>query len=139
MLNATVESEVITIAPLPKETREKKGKPEPKYRNGYCDEDLQQHLIGFFLSSCSLRSYFKTSNCVVPWTTFRNKVNQSGVRDLKKMEPKPSLEYAKTTIKNYLQSTKSNKQGRTANAAQCNRFLTDNEELAIVQLVRLTV
>jgi hypothetical protein len=59
------------------------------------------------------------------------------VKALKGLVPKPTDQHALDKIREYMGSSNSNKHSRTSKASNSNRFLTDNEELAIVQLVRL--
>jgi hypothetical protein len=131
--------QTVTIGPESKKASIRKNK-EKKYKQAYTDVLLEEHLLAYYKSTGKVTpcSYW-SKNCqgIIPRKTFSRKIQESGVKALRGLTPKPPDQDALDKIREYMGSSNSNKHSRTSKASTSNRFLTDNEELAIVQLVRL--
>ena len=77
----------------------------------------------------------KQSLTAIPESTFRGHILKSGLLIMKK-EEKP-LDQAKALIKKYVSHLKQSKSGRTFKAKQANRYLTEDEEMTIIQFCRI--
>jgi hypothetical protein len=131
--------QTVAIEPESKNTRTKKHK-EKKYNRAYTAAHLEKHLLGYYKSTGAVTPYsYWNTNCkeTIPRQTFLRKTAESGMKALRALDQKATDNYALSLIKIYLDKSSGEKTRRVSKACSSNRFLTNNEELAIVQLVRL--
>jgi hypothetical protein len=105
-----------------------------KYRK-YTDDDLKEHLSTYYNSPLPLREYLKTTNCIIPRTTFHKACTTIGLKE-KKLSNIP-LEAVEKCIICYFTDMNKNEKYRGSKAGAANRYLTDNEEMAVMQIARL--
>jgi hypothetical protein len=101
----------------------------------------KKHLLGYYKSTGRVTpySYWNNTNCkeIIPRQNFLRKIEESGMKALRGLDQKNTDNYALSRVKIYLNKSNGKKHGHKSEACSSDRFLTDNEELALVQLVRL--
>jgi hypothetical protein len=114
-----------------------KPKKAPVYRQSYTPADIKKDAIVFYLEkNVSVRQFcHKAKKTAIPFSTFHRHIRLSGLGLLKKQN-KP-VEQAEAVLNEYISKLKHNTTNRTKTASASHRYLTDNEELAIVQLCRV--
>jgi hypothetical protein len=133
----------------------------------YDDLAICTHAIGFFKTTeldadqqpISLRAYTKEHCPSIPRATFQRHFKKSGLQKMKEgavaLKELRSLELqeadvvplqeadngtlkeAEAAIKAHMETINKHKKSRTVTASIANRFLTDNEEIQIVELCRV--
>ena len=113
-------------------TRGKK-KMYKKYNNN----DVVIEALGFYLRpiGSSLKSYCVEDGRRVPYTTMVRLYKDCKVYELQAL--KTCVEEVEKVLKSSLAKTRQNSRKRTGAASKASRYLTNNEELAIVQIARL--
>jgi len=102
----------------------------------YSDDAFFDSLLKFFLQKEQepLHTFTKREN--MNRSTFRRFFIESGLQKLKESGCKDEAQ-ARLYLTAYFEKKSKNRSFRTENATKSTRYLTDNEELAIIQLCRL--
>jgi len=102
----------------------------------YNDEVFFKSLLTFFLQNGNepLQAFCKKEN--MNRSTFRCFFVESGLQNLKKNGIHDE-EQAKKLLHAYFESKMKNRSSHTKNASNATRYLSENEELSIIQMCRL--
>jgi hypothetical protein len=105
------------------------------YKQTYTNADLEKQLLAFYAMEIgsSLSAFCKKST--IPKSTFHRHFKESGLSTLQALE-KP-LEIAKASLVPYFLEVEKNLGKRTESASDANCYLTNQQELAIVQIAKL--
>jgi hypothetical protein len=105
------------------------------YKQTYTNADLEKQLLAFYAMQLgsSLSAFCKEHT--IPKSSFHRHFKESGLSNLQAME-KP-IEMAKATLVSYFLTMEKNTEKRTETASEANCYLTDQQELAIVQIAKL--
>ncbi len=114
-----------------------KPKKAPVYGQSYTHADIKKDALVFYQEkSLSVRQFcYKAKKTAIPFSTFHRHIRLSGLGLLKKQN-KP-VEQAEAGLNDYIRNLKQGTSNQTKKASASNRYLTDNEELAIVQVCRV--
>jgi hypothetical protein len=108
----------------------------PSYGGSYMPLNVEHDLVTFYEKAPAMEmAAFCKSETTIPRTTFIRHYNSSGLSQLKS-EDKP-IEVARAAAAKYTRGLAIGKKKRTAKASALNRYLTEQEELSLVQIIRL--
>jgi len=110
-----------------------------KTRKHYClysDNAFYESLLKFFMQDQQepLHTFVKKEN--INRSTFHHFYVESGLLNLKEGGNRDEAQ-ARLCLNAYFEKKTKNRSYRTSNATMATKYLTDNEELAIIQLCRL--
>ncbi len=107
-----------------------------KHYRLYSDNEFYESLLNFFMQDPQepLHTFVKKVN--INRSTFRRFYIESGLFNLKEGGNRDEAQ-AKLCLNAYFEKKTKNRSYRTLNATISTKYLTDNEELAIIQLCRL--
>ena len=117
------------------QTNNKKNKEGRKYKLNYGDDDVSRLLLEWYESDLSINKFVVTPNFPLPRSTFLYHLKSSHLSEMK--EEGESVERARFFVLLYMDLLQQNRKGRTKNTSDTNRYLTDDEEEYIYQLVRV--
>jgi hypothetical protein len=124
----TISAPTKALAKVVKKTKEQ------TYRKAYNNAVLLERALEWYKSSDTLRS-FCLCNPVIPKATFTRHMTKSTLRKMR--DDKAPVAAAVIVFEKYLTKLSGNTSSRPNVAHDSNRYLTDNEELHVVQLIRL--
>jgi hypothetical protein len=130
----------VTIDKLSSKTktssRSSQSKKKTTYRSSYTNADIGVDLLSFYNSQIRVKDFCeKLKLTQIPYTTFRRHVRDSGL-DACKAQDEPA-ERVEGLVNKYILKLDDNKKTRTKPASGNNRYLTEQEELSIAQMVRV--
>jgi hypothetical protein len=105
-----------------------------KYKQGYDDNALIKTALEWYKTSHSFRAFCR-ANREIPKNTLQRHIKQSTLFEMK--ERKESQGRAAAVFQNYLKQLSVNVHIRTDVAHDFNRYLTNDEELQLVELLRI--
>jgi hypothetical protein len=110
---------------------------QPVYRQTYTNTDVKKDAIVFYQDkSLTIKQFcYQAKKTAIPYSTFRRHIKLSGLGLLR--EQNKPVAQAEAIMNDYVGSLNKNKSKRTNDANTSHRYLTDDEELAIVQLCRV--
>ena len=112
-------------------TNEKK---QPVYRRNYDHTILLERAMQWYNSVASTRALCPKDG-PLPRQTFERHLKKSNLKKMKKEKAPPP--FAKLAFEKYLDGLQFRITSRTKIACATNRYLTDDEELSVVELIRL--
>ncbi len=118
-------------------SRSSQSKKKTTYRSSYTNADIGVDLLSFYNSQIRVKDFCeKLKLTQIPYTTFRRHVRDSGL-DACKAQDEPA-ERVEGLVNKYILKLDENKnKTRTKPASGNNRYLTEQEELSIAQMVRV--
>jgi hypothetical protein len=119
-------------------TGNKTGKRSKKKQyKKYNNNDFIIEALGFYVRplGASMNAYCKEDGKKVPYCTMVRLYKECNVFQLQAQ--KTCVEAVEKVLKSQLAKTRQNERKRTGAASKASRYLTNNEELAIVQIARL--
>lgn len=105
-----------------------------KYKQAYDETTILKLALEWYKSFDSVRAFCR-SNKQIPNNTFQRHINRSTLFQMKAR--KESIVLASTVFKRYLKQLAVNVTSRTETTNACNRYLTDDEELQLVEMFRI--
>jgi hypothetical protein len=110
---------------------------EAKKYKKYTDDDVILEALEFYIlpQGSSFKKFAKRESKKVPPSTMRRIFSNCGIFEMKSNGR--CVGDIEKVLKEHLKQTRTNEQNRTGPASSAKRYLTNNEELAIVQLARL--
>ena len=106
------------------------------YKQTYSIADLEKQLLSFYeMEIGSSMSAFCKCHTTIPKSTFHRHFKESGLADLQAQEK--HVDMAKATLGPYFIGMEKNQIKRMEAANKANCYLTDQQELAIVQIAKL--
>jgi hypothetical protein len=131
--------EPITVSTVPVAStaaRDPKPKRSSTYGGSYLPADVARDLIQYYIKAPAVEmAAFCKCETTIPRSSFQRHFNASGLSVLKAQD-KP-IEVARAAAAAYARVLAISKKKRTVKAAALNRYLTEQEELSLVQLIRL--
>jgi hypothetical protein len=111
-----------------------KSKKPPVYRQSYTNANIRKDALIFYKEkSLTIKQFcYQTKKTAIPYGTFHRRHIQLSRLGLLREKIKP-VEQAEAVMNDYVSSLKKNTSDQTNNANASHPYLTDNEELAIVQ------
>ena len=129
-----------TVTPMESSTRSTKDSlPKKKYH--HCEPaEMAKHVIQLFESGLSFDKYSEVVECNIPRETIRRYFAATGLaklaKKLPKGKPRTMNDEKKKEVIQHCSSVAFNRKSSLTKAGAAKRYLTDNEELQVVQIAR---